>query len=527
MRHILAAFTLLVSSGALAQAPDIILHHANVFTADPSNPTAQAVAIRGDRIVAVGSDEDIRPTAGPKTRLYDLKGRMVIPGINDAHTHLSPLPSAWVVPGDGPEMTSEALRAAVASAIEESPRDLWVMAMIGPRILNDPTMTRAGLEKLAPGHKILLREFTGHAAILSNAALAAAGVADDAEDPVGGWYERDSAGKVNGKLHEYAAYNAMRRIAMTTSDADAAQQFDLFARDALQYGITSIQNMSFLTRARFVKVAQAAKFPLRVRVIRFGVTDARGRETAAADPGASVPPLITVSGTKWILDGTPIEEGAALRESYHSGTHDVGRLNFNPVQMRAMFDEVYTSKDQLLLHTAGDLTAETVLKLMDDHPDWNTRRVRMEHGDGLLSDLRDRAQKAGIVVVQNPTHFAALHDYPSQDFMPLASLVAAKIPVALGSDGATNPFVNIVDAANHPRESESVKRETALEMYTRGSAFAENAEKEKGMIAKGMLADLAVLSQDIFHAHASALDQTRSLLTIVGGKVVWQSTDLP
>jgi predicted amidohydrolase YtcJ len=397
-------------------------------------------------------------------------------------------------------------------------------AIIGPGVLNDPTMTRAGLDKLAPGRKVLLREFTGHAIILSSAALAAINIPDNDEDPVGGWYERDSSGKINGKLHEYAAYDAMRRIAMSTPDIDATQQLADYGSQALRLGITSIQNMSFVTRARFVQLAKASHFPLRVRVIRFGITDARGRETAAADPAPAASGLITVSGTKWILDGTPIEEGAALRESYHQGTHDVGRLNFNQDQMKAILDEAFASKDQLLLHVAGDLTADTVLKMMQAHPEWNGRRLRFEHGDGLLPDLRDQAAALGIVVVQNPSHFAALRDYPSPEFMPLKSL--GKIPLAFGSDGAPNPYTDIVDAANHPREAESISREAALDAYTRGAAYAEGTEKEKGMIAKGMLADLAVLSQDIFHAHANTLDQTQSLLTIVDGKVAWVSVDL-
>ena len=526
MKPILTILALLTATAALAQVPDLVLHHANVFTADPANPTAEAIAIRGNRIVAVGTDDAIQAMAGPQTKVINVKGRLVIPGINDAHTHLIPLPAGWVIPGSGPEITPQAIRDGIASSIDETPADLWITAIIGPGVLNDPVMTRAGLDKIAGNRKVLLREVTGHALILNSAALAAIGIPDNDEDPVGGWYERDSAGKINGKLHEYAAYDAMRKIAMSTSDIDAAQQFGDFASEALRFGITSIQNMSFLTRARFVQIAKKARFPLRVRVIRFGITDKGGRETAAADPAPAPSGLITVSGTKWILDGTPVEEGAALRESYHQGTHDVGRLNFNQDQMKAILDEAYASKDQLLLHIAGDLTAETMLKLMQAHPDWNGRRVRFEHGDGLLPDLRDQAQALGVVVVENPTHFAALHDYPTPEFMPLKSLMAAKIPVAFGSDGDTNPFTNIIDAANHTRESESISREAAVEAYTRGAAYAEGTEKEKGMIAKGMLADLAVLSQDIFHAHANTLGETRSLMTIVDGKIAWVSQEM-
>src|SRR6266567_3738765 len=164
MRTILAAFAVLISASAFAQAPDIILYHANVFTADPAGPTAEAIAIRGERIVAVGTDDVVRATAGPKTRLFDLHGRLVIPGINDAHTHLGAMPPAWLLVGSGPDMTAEGVRAAITGAVDETPRDLWVTATIGPKVLGDPQMTRAGLDSVAAGRKVLLREFTGHAA---------------------------------------------------------------------------------------------------------------------------------------------------------------------------------------------------------------------------------------------------------------------------------------------------------------------------------------------------------------------------
>lgn len=160
---------------------------------------------------------------------------------------------------------------------------------------------------------------------------------------------------------------------------------------------------------------------------------------------------------------------------------------------------------------------------------WTTRRVRFEHGDGLTPDLIQRAKEMGVVVVQNPTHLAVVRMFPDLSgrfekikAQPLRSLLAAGIPVALGSDGPMNPYLNIMLASVHPnRPSEAITREQAVIAYTLTAAYAEFAEKDKGSLETGKLADLAVLSQDIFTVDPSELLKTESVLTIVGGKIVY------
>ena len=183
-----------------------------------------------------------------------------------------------------------------------------------------------------------------------------------------------------------------------------------------------------------------------------------------------------------------------------------------------------------MLHISGYPAAKTVLDAMDatgGKAVWSSRRLRFEHGDGAYSDLVERIKTYGIVVVQNPSHFMALAgagDSPFAKAQPVKSLLAAGIPVALGSDGPTNPFLNILFAtlhANHP--SEAITREQAVTAYTLTSAYAEFAEKEKGSLEAGKLADLAVLSQDIFTVPPPELPKTESVLTMVGGKVVYDA----
>ena len=197
-----------------------------------------------------------------------------------------------------------------------------------------------------------------------------------------------------------------------------------------------------------------------------------------------------------------------------------------------MVKESLARKDQLLVHCAGDKPVELLFNAMErlsSKNEWRKMRVRIEHGDGLISDLIPRASRLGVVVVQNPSHFTFSEIVRSRygsdlQFFPLGSLLDARIPVAFGSDGPLNPYLNIMFAVIHPsRPTEALTREQAVEAYTRGSAFAEHAEREKGSIEKGKLADVAVLSQDIFIVPLGELPKTVSVLSIIGGKIVYDA----
>jgi predicted amidohydrolase YtcJ len=275
-----------------------------------------------------------------------------------------------------------------------------------------------------------------------------------------------------------------------------------------------------------------------VRVIRFPPTGADSRNVSDGRdlPKQSQPTSgVTVSGTKWLLDGTPLERRAALRTEYRDRAGWSGQFYLPEQEMRAMLRESVEDDDQLLVHAVGDRTAESFLNAMESqarHVDWKLRRVRIEHGDGLLPDLIPRARDFGVIVVQNPSHFAFRDIFADRygepfDYSPARSLIEAGIPFALGSDGPLNPYLNLMFAVMHPeRPEEAITVEQAVEAYTCGSAFAEFQENEKGMIAPGKLADLAVLSQDIFTVPVGQLPGTESVMTVTGGEIVYSSEAL-
>ncbi len=539
----LVSSLLAAHSAAQQQPPDLILLNGQIFTSNSAQPYVQALAISGERILATGDSAKIKALAGPHTRQIDLGGRTVIPGINDAHDHidLDP-PHAVHLSLNTIDPTWRQLKDAVATAAAKTPKGTFILADIGPIIFHDTSVARIALDQVAPENPVILTTLTGHAAILNSLALTQAGIRDDDQpDPMGGRYERSADGKSTGVLREYAVLQLSRKLARMPSDAEATAQLRDFFAQCVKFGITSLQDMSdALPPDRAVKLFEATPTPIRVRIMRMPGTTPAGRDTLEGRSVARHPsPLITVSGTKWMLDGVPLENTFTPRDvpSVPAGeTLDYGArhlpLTFSEKEMDAMLRESLADGDQMMFHVSGYLSAAAMLNAMQatgGKKVWDGKRVRFEHGDGLFPDLIPRAKEFGIVVVQNPTHFnAGLLFGPTpvtyKEVQPFGTLLATGIPVALGSDGPLNPYLNIMLATIDPgRPTEAITREQAVTAYTLTSAYAEFAEKDKGSLETGKLADLAVLSQNIFQVPTADLPKTESVLTIVGGKIVFDS----
>ena len=519
--------------------PDIVLLNGKVFIADPGNRHAQAIAIAGDRFSAVGTTDEIEAMAGAETRRIDLGGRVAIPGINDAHFHHTPDPRATLLPLTTMEPTWEQVLDTLATSVKEAPKGSWILGIHGIGVVNDPRATRFELDRIAPDSPVRLNSYFGHGSVLNSKAIAALQMSEEEPDPFGGCCERVAGTKrITGKFFGYAQWPHWRKLAHQASDQDAIDSAQQLAEQAIRFGVTSMQNMSLMATSRYVRALQHAKLPIRVRVIRFPATGLDARDLSEGRDLPKHPPRgarVTVTGTKWLLDGTPLERRAALRTEYRDRQGWSGQLYLPEQEMRAMLRESLENDDQLLVHAVGDRTAELFLGAMESEAkrvDWKTKRVRIEHGDGLLPDLIPRAHDLGVLVVQNPSHFVFKDIFVARygekfDYIPARSLIEAGIPFALGSDGPLNPYLNIMFAVIHPaRPYEAMTREQAVEAYTRGSAYAEFQEDEKGEIAPGRLADLAVLSQDIFAVPLGDLPRTESVLTMVGGKIVYNSGTL-
>jgi predicted amidohydrolase YtcJ len=517
--------------------PDLILLNGKIFTSDSARPYVEALAIRGDRIVAVGTSNNISRLAGPQTKRVDLGGRVVIPGINDAHYHCDVEPSGFRLQFKSMDPAWHEVVNQLTAAEAKAPRGTLILGDIGPTALDDPQATGASLDKLAPQHPVLLRTWSMHAGILNRAGLAKFGVKEDEPDPLGGRFIRsDENGKLSGVAFEYAIFRIHHAVSELTTDPEALQQTRDFLQSEARLGITSVQEMSLPVESeRCVALLEKAPTPIRIRVIRMALTSQNGRDT---HEGRSLPrnpaPLVTVSGTKWVLDGSPIESSAAMRKPYSDRPSTSGWMDFSEKEMEAMLRESLQKDDQLLVHIVGDRTTEAFLNAMDAtgaKKVWAGRRVRIEHGDGIMPDLVARVKELGVVVVQNPTHLALRELFirrygieRADQLQPFRSLITAGIPMAIGSDGPNNPYLNIMLASIYPgKPQEAIIREQAVTAYTLTSAYAQFAEKEKGSLEPGKLADLAVLSQDIFRVPPPELPETESVLTMVGGKIVYDA----
>jgi predicted amidohydrolase YtcJ len=422
----------------------------------------------------------------------------------------------------------------LTAAVIKVPKGTWIDGVFGTTLLDDPQATRAELDSLAPEHPVMLFDWTGHASLLNTAGLRKLGVREDERNPEGGVFARNPAnGQLTGMVFEFAQFQLGRHFSELASEQEALQQLHEFFDKAARLGITTVQNMSMpIAAERSVALFEKAPPSIRVRVIWFGLTDQHGRLTQAGrDRPAHPSPTVTVSGTKWILDGTPIEHSAAMRKPYADRPSTSGELNFSQSEMEDMLRDSLRRNDQLMVHVVGDRTVETFLHAMDvtgGEKVWVQRRVRLEHADGLMPDLVPQAKRLGVVVVQNPTHLALdLERWGSgraEHNQPMRLLLNAGIPLAIGSDGPNNPYLNIMLASTYRgKPAEALTREQAVIAYTLTSAYAEFAEKDKGSLEPGKLADLAVLSQDIFTVPDSDLPKTESVLTMVGGKPVYDS----
>ena len=516
-------------------APQLVFVNGKVFTADGEQPYAEAVAVENGIVLAVGSTERIRALAGPGTRVVDVGGRLVTPGLVEAHVHIGwdlPSPPLPVPDLPFPGPSSEQVLAAVEAAAKTS--EGWISAWIGPRVARDSRNWRAALDAVAPRRPVLLRGFWGHTTIVNSAALTALGITENVVDPIGGWWSRDKDGRLDGR-----AYEAAEDLELRAAPPDAARLAGVFAAASQRYarwGVTSIHLMN--SGSPLGVTVEALK---RARPIQSWTVYAWAgalREVAQAwqaiDVAAPAAPAgVRIEGPKWVLDGTPLEQNALRRDDYPDRPGWRGRSNLDDTHLREILRHALASPHQLALHVVGDAETDRLLKMMRELAPpavWRGKRVRIEHGDGIRPDTLARVAELGLVVVENPTHFPSPVPGPSVGpYSMLASLARGGIFVVLGSDGGEpeqNPFLNIMLACTYPAApGEALSREEALHAYTAGGAYAERAELTRGRLKPGLAATLAVLSQDVLTVPASVLPATRSVLTLVNGIVVYEEAD--
>lgn len=508
---------------SFSQQPDLILINGKIFTSDTSQLYVAALAIKGNKILSVGANATIEKLATPKTKKIDLEGKTVVAGFNDAHDHLGWLIHVgknFITPFSVPGLSKEAVVDSLSRLVKQASPRQWVYGTIGLTVLNDTSIRRKLLDSIAPNNPVMLAIEWGHGMVLNTKALRKCNIADTAPNPLSGWYERhQGTGILTGALYEGAQFPAWQALAVSEPD-NLLKALRLHAEEEMVLGITTVQNMSSTLQGNSArKFFTLAKLPVRTRIIPMPGSTEQGRNLA--EWNNKIPrltPLTYVSGIKYVIDGTSLEQTALMTKPYPNRDGWYGKLNFPVDTIKQILKEALTTDRQLMLHVVGDSSTKIILQLMKEmaSPEkWKSKRVRIEHGVSILtaSAIQD-VKDMGIIIVHTP-------QYGKRS--PLKKWLAMGIPVAIGPDALINPYLNIMFMTTQQAEKEqNITREQAVIAYTKGSAYAEFAEGVKGTLLPGKVADLAVLSQDIFTVPVKQLLSIQSVLTIIDGKIVYQ-----
>lgn len=523
---IATAFATFIGLGGFAQTADIIFTNGKIFTGDEKQLYVEALATKGNKIFAIGNNATIEKLASAKTKKIDLKGKTVVPGFNDQHDHfafgISAAPHTFDrVEFSVPGLTKAAVLDSIARLLVHAKPGEWIEGKIGTNVFFDTSMRRS-LDSIAPNNPVLLQVQWGHGVVANQKALEAAGLNDAAKDPVGGWYERNSDGKISS-IQQNAEEPFRIAINLAYPKAIIGPMKE-FGQMQLRGGITSTLFMATgFTHSLATSTLQHANIPQRLRIVAWPRSTPNGRQISEWPIAETHPtPMSTISGIKYCIDGTPLEGNSLKSKPYHHRGNENGRLNYPVDTIRQIIHEALTTKRQLLMHITADSSFKIVLNLIKESgtaEQWRPLRVRIEHNDvgSPSKDQRKIIKDYGIMMMHTPKF--------AMD-SPIRSFLADGILVGISPDGTTNPFWDIMMiTGQQTNPSENITRKQAVMAYTKTNAYAEFKEKEKGTLTTGMLADLAVLSQDIFTIPDQQLPSTISVLTMIDGKIVYQ--DIP
>src|SRR5262245_11145562 len=286
------ALLLFLLAGCTTNPPNVVIVNAKVFTADSTTPWAEALAIRGDRIVALGSTDEIRKLATNETRIVDAGGRVVVPGFNDAHDHVSgeAAPTFIADPAPIPDPPSRAVLDSIRAAAGRLPAGSLISSVIGPTALLDPAFRRASLDRAAPSHRVQLVAWSGHGYVVNSAELAAIGLSDSSPDPLGGFMNRGKDGRLTGLMMEYGGWSPFFLRGAEGGEQAVAAGLKARGDTGIAYGITSIQTMSNGgTPATWKQLLAEPGTDVRLRLMVMPGTTSRGRVESGWDSLRSDP----------------------------------------------------------------------------------------------------------------------------------------------------------------------------------------------------------------------------------------------
>lgn len=515
-----------------------------IRTVDPDRPAATAVAIRGDRILAVGADDEIRRLAGPGARVIELAGQTVTPGLVDAHAHLYGL-GADLENVSVRGLASEAETArAMADAAAARPAGEWLIGRGWDqnRWPGQQFPTRAALDAALGDRPVLLRRVDGHASWVNSRALAAAGITAATPDPPGGKILRDAGGEPTGVLID-KAMGLVDAVIPAPAAEVRARRIRAAARRAVELGLTGVHDMGIDDETAAVYRALAGRGELPLRVHGFLAGDAADVARLRRNPEPAVG-RFELRGVKLYADGALGSRGARLYAEYDDDRGSRGLWVTEPEQLAVAIEVAISAGWQVAVHAIGDAAIGSVidayLAAQKKYP--GEHRPRIEHLQVLAPQDLPRLVETRAIASMQPTH--ATSDMPwAEQRVGAARIKGAYawrtvldqgIPLAAGSDFPVEevaPLLGIYaavtrqDASGAPAggwyPAQRMTLDEAITAFTYGAAYAGFAEGTRGRIAAGRLADLTVIDGPL--AADRSLLERRIALTIVGGEIVHEA----
>ena len=530
---------------------DVLIEDAT-FVTMASPERARSMLVRDGRIAAVGSAEAVRAQAGPGARVARLDGATVIPGLIDAHCHVSDVGYLAAAADCGQPSAPDipAIQARLREAAARAPAGAWVTGSgyVEYKLRERRHPARADLDAAVPDRPAVLYHTSLHACVLNTAALREAGFADDQPDPPGGAFGRDAQGRLDGVVYEGPMFALFERNLREDLARMGAAQRAKVAETAGQHlaalGLTAACDAD-LRRDTFAAFAEAdAQGLLSQRIYGLVVHDQVDWLLASGLQGRHSGRLATEAVKIW-ADGGMSSRTAAIHGTYPVPPYGSGILYFGRDELTAMVREFDARGFQVCVHAQGDRAIETVLDayaatLAPAVIPRNPRRHRIEHGGAMYPALAARAADLGVLVASQPGFLSALGDgfaaaFPGQrdQLYSFASWQRAGITVAGSSDAPVitpDPLVGIRDAMLRRTgeghvlgPGERLSARAALALYTRHAAFAMHRETEIGSLEPGKLADFAVLDRNPLDVDPERITDIRVLATAVDGKPVYQS----
>jgi predicted amidohydrolase YtcJ len=544
-RDFVTALGAMFTARAAVTEPGLILHHANIHTVDEDNPRAEAVAIAGDRFLAVGSNQEVLALATARTRKIDIGNKTIVPGFIDAHTHVAE-PGLMHLRRVECDLRSIAeILAAVRQRAAQTPKGEWVLGFKydDTKTAEARRLTRADLDQAAADHPVFIEHRGGHTAYVNSAALRIADVNDATPDPAGGQFERDAGGRLTGGLRENATTPFKAKIPSNYSRDERRQGVKLMTQRFASAGVTSVHDAEGSPDDLLAYQDAFEAGELRVRVYHFLFYRYIDRMIAAGLRTGMGNEWIRIGGMKLVADGSISERTARLSQPYVGRPSDYGILVMSEDDLYSHARKAHAAGWQIGIHANGDVGIDIALRVYERLQREMPRRdprFRLEHCTVINDALIRRIKAIGAIPTPFSTyvyyHGEKMREYGADrlnSMFALRSFLDAGIRATQASDYPPGPFepmmalqseVTRTDAkGNTWGPKQKITIDEALRVGTLHGAYASFEEKTRGSIAPGKLADLVVLARDPKKEDPSTIVTIPVERTMAGGQWVYES----